>query len=85
MSKYFQPEIETASHEVIRALQDERLVKTVHHVYKNVELYRDRMDKAGVKPEDITCAADLHKLPFTYKQDLRDTYPYGMKIGRAHV
>ncbi len=78
MSKYFQPEIETASREVICALQDERLVKTVYHVYKNVELYRDRMDKAGVKPEDITCAADLHKLPFTYKQDLRDTYPYGM-------
>ncbi|MBQ3093586.1 MAG: phenylacetate--CoA ligase, partial [Clostridia bacterium] len=78
MSKYFQPEIETAPVEQLRALQDERLVKTVKHVYENVPLYRERMDKAGLKPEDITCAADLHKLPFTYKQDLRDTYPYGM-------
>ncbi len=78
MSKYYQPEIETAPIETIRAIQDERLVKTVQHVYNNVALYRERMDAAGVKPEDITCAADLHKLPFTYKQDLRDTYPYGM-------
>ncbi len=78
MSKYFQPEIETASREQIRAWQDERLVKTVKHIYDNVALYRERMDKAGVKPEDITCADDLYKLPFTYKQDLRDTYPYGM-------
>ncbi len=78
MPKYFQPEIETASVDQLRAIQDERLVKTVQHVYDNVAHYRDRMDAAGVKPEDITCAADLHKLPFTYKQDLRDTYPYGM-------
>ncbi len=78
MSKYFQPEIETAPVEQLKAIQDERLVKTVKHVYENVALYRERMDAAGIKPEDITCAADLHKLPFTYKQDLRDTYPYGM-------
>jgi len=78
MAKYFQPEIETAPVEQLRAWQDERLVKTVKHVYENVALYRERMDQAGIKPEDITCAADLHKLPFTYKQDLRDTYPYGM-------
>ncbi len=78
MSKYFQPEIETASPEQIRAWQDERLVKTVKHVYENVEHYRKRMDAAGVKPEDIRSVDDLKKLPFTYKQDLRDTYPYGM-------
>ncbi len=78
MSKYFQPEIETASPEQIRAWQDERLVKTVKHVYENVEHYRKRMDAAGIKPEDIKSADDLKKLPFTYKQDLRDTYPYGM-------
>ncbi len=78
MSHYFQPEIETAPVEQLRAMQSERLVKTVKHVYENVPLYRERMDAAGIKPEDITCADDLYKLPFTYKQDLRDTYPYGM-------
>jgi len=78
MGHYFQPEIETAPLEELQAIQNERLVKTVKHVYDNVEMYRNRMDEAGVKPEDIRNVDDLHKLPFTYKQDLRDTYPYGM-------
>ncbi|MBQ3073612.1 MAG: phenylacetate--CoA ligase [Ruminococcus sp.] len=75
---YWQKEIETASREQIREWQSERLVKTVKHVYDNVELYRKRMDEAGVKPEDIKSVDDLKKLPFTYKQDLRDAYPYGL-------
>ena len=78
MSKYFQPEIETASVEEIRAIQDERLVKIVKHVYENVELYRERMDAAGIKPEDIRCLEDIQKMPFTVKNDLRDHYPYGL-------
>ncbi len=78
MSKYFQPEIETASVEQIKEWQGERLIKTITHLYENVPFYRERMDKAGVKPSDIQSVEDLHKLPFTYKQDLRDTYPYGM-------
>ncbi|MBQ9742316.1 MAG: phenylacetate--CoA ligase [Ruminococcus sp.] len=76
--RYWQEEIETASREQIRQWQSERLVKTVKHVYDNVELYRKRMDEAGVKPEDIKSVDDLSKLPFTYKQDLRDAYPYGL-------
>lgn len=55
-----------------------RLCNTVEHVYENVELYRRRMDEAGVKPGDIKTIEDITKLPFTCKQDLRDTYPYGM-------
>lgn len=78
MGKYFQPEIECASPEQIRAWQDERLVKQVRHVYDNVEMYRKRMDEIGVKPEDIKGREDLHKLPFTTKDDLRDQYPYGL-------
>lgn len=78
MEQYFQKEIETAPVEQIKAWQMERLIKTVHHVYDNVPYYRDRMDKAGVKPDDIQTLDDLSKLPFTYKQDLRDTYPYGL-------
>ena len=76
--RYWQEEIETASREQIREWQSERLVKTVKHVYDNVKLYRDRMDEAGIKPEDIKSVDDLKKLPFTYKQDLRDAYPYGL-------
>ena len=75
---YYQPEIECASVETLKALQDERLVKQVKHVYENVPYYRDLMDKKGVKPEDIKSTADLHKLPFITKADLRDAYPYGL-------
>jgi len=75
---YYQPEIECASVETIKALQDERLVKQVKHVYENVPYYRDLMDKKGVKPEDIKSTEDLHKLPFITKADLRDAYPYGL-------
>ena len=75
---YYQKEIETASREQIRTWQSERLRETVKRVYNNVELYRRRMDEAGVRPEDIQSVDDLVKLPFTSKQDLRDTYPYGL-------
>lgn len=78
MEKYYQPEIETASRETIRALQSERLAATVKRVYENVPFYREKMQRAGVRPEDIRSTDDLHKLPFSYKQDLRDTYPYGL-------
>ena len=78
MENYFSPEVETASREEIKKLQEERLIEQVKHVYNNVELYRKRMDEAGVKPEDIKSLDDIVKLPFTGKQDLRDTYPYGM-------
>ena len=78
MEKYWQKEIETASRDKITALQSERLRKQVKRVYENVELYRKRMDEMGVTPDDIKTVDDLCKLPFSYKQDLRDTYPYGM-------
>ena len=76
--RYYQQEIECASPEQIRAWQDERLVEQVKHVYENVAYYRKLMDEKGVKPEDIRGVADLHKLPFLTKADLRDAYPYGL-------
>lgn len=76
--KYWQEEIETASRETLDSLQSERLIATVKRVYEKVPMYRQRMDEAGVKPEDIKNIKDITKLPFTTKQDLRDTYPYGM-------
>lgn len=78
MERYYQKEIETASQEQIRAWQDERLKNTVRHVYENVPFYRQRMEEAGVTPEDIQSVDDLHKLPFITKDDLRDCYPYGL-------
>ncbi len=78
MVRYYQPEIETASHEQLKAWQDERLVKQVKHVWDNVPLYREKMEKAGVTPDDIKGIEDLHKLPFVTKDDLREGYPYGL-------
>ena len=78
MQNYYQKEIETMPVDDIKALQSERLVKQVKHVYENVEYYRNLMDKKGVKPEDIKGIEDLHKLPFVSKDDLREAYPYGM-------
>ena len=78
MENYYQKEIETASHEQIRAWQDERLVKTVHRVWNNNEFYRKRMEEKGVTPDDIKSVDDLYKLPFLTKDDLREAYPYGL-------
>ena len=78
MGKYWNESMECATLDEMRALQSFRLQKTVKRVYANVPYYRDMMDKAGVKPEDIRSVDDLHLLPFTCKQDLRDTYPYGL-------
>ncbi len=78
MGNYFQPEIETASREEILAIQNEKIVKQVKHVYENVKYYRDLMDEKGVKPEDIKGVEDIHKLPFLSKADLREAYPYGL-------
>ena len=78
MERYFQPEIECASREQIKSWQDERLVKQVRHVWDNVPAYRKKMEEMGVTPEDIKSSADLHKLPFTSKADLRNNYPDGL-------
>ena len=78
MGNYFQPAIETASREEILAIQNEKIVKQVKHVYENVKYYRDLMDEKGVKPEDIKGVEDIHKLPFLSKADLREAYPYGL-------
>ena len=78
MERYFQPEIETASREQIKAWQDERLVKQVRHVWDNVPYYRKKMEAKGLTPDDIRSTEDLHKLPFLSKDDLRIAYPYGL-------
>jgi phenylacetate-CoA ligase len=78
MGNYFQQEIECAPREQILAMQNEKLLKQVQHVWEHVPYYRKKMEEKGVRPEDIKSVADLHKLPFLSKKDLRNAYPYGM-------
>ena len=69
---------ECMSRDELHHLQGKRLVKTVNHVYHNVEFYRKKMQSLGLEPGDIQTADDITKLPFTTKDDLRDTYPFGL-------
>ena len=69
---------ETLSREELEKIQFERLIDTVNTVYEKVPYYRDKMIEAGIKPSDIKSLKDLQKLPFTTKQDMRDTYPFGL-------
>ncbi|QNU64081.1 phenylacetate--CoA ligase PaaK [Vreelandella titanicae] len=70
--------LETASVDELRATQVKRLKWSLKHAYDNVPFYRHSFDKAGAHPDDIQTLADLAKLPFTTKADLRDNYPFGM-------
>ena len=76
-SRYFNPEMETLDRDGIRALQTERLHSTLRHCM-NSEFYRNRFRENGIKVEDIKTLDDLHKIPFTTKADLRETYPFGI-------
>jgi phenylacetate-CoA ligase len=70
--------IETASRDEISALQLQRLRTTLAHAYEHVPHYREKFDSLGLVPEDLKSLADLAKFPFTTKEDLRRTYPFGM-------
>lgn len=70
--------IEIASIDEIRVTQLERMKWSLKHAYDNVPMYKERFDAAGVHPEDLETLADLAKFPFTYKNDLRDNYPFGL-------
>lgn len=78
MAKYWNEDIETMDYESMKALQSERLVRQVRHVYDHVPYYRKLMDEKGVSPDDIKSVDDLYKLPFLSKADLRDNYPDGL-------
>ena len=82
---------ECMSREDMRNLQSARLRKLVDYVYHNVEFYRKKMQAVGLMPADIKGIEDIEKLPFTTKDDLRDTYPFGLfavpqsEIVRVHA
>ena len=77
---------ECMSRDEMNHLQSTRLVKQVNYVYHNVEYYRKKMQAAGLEPGDITGIEDITKLPFTTKDDLRNTYPCGLfAVPRSEV
>lgn len=73
----FNPEFEMMSREEIEALQLKRLKATVEHCM-NSPFYKQRLGECGITAESIKTLDDLRKVPFTTKQDLRDTYPFGI-------
>lgn len=83
--------IETASRDEIQALQLKRLQWSLRHAYDNVAHYRAKFEQQQVHPDDLKTLGDLSKFPFTTKQDLRDTYPFGMfavpmdQVARIHA
>ena len=82
---------ECMSRDEMQTLQSKRLVKVLDRVYHNVEYYRKKMQEVGIEPGDINGIEDLHLLPYTTKNDLRDTYPFGLfaapqsEIVRVHA
>jgi phenylacetate-CoA ligase len=69
---------ETMDKASLARMQGERLARLVDHLYRRVPFYRKKMEAAGVKPHDIQGIADLPRLPFTTKDEMRDIYPYGL-------
>lgn len=78
MANYFNEEFETLPRVALEALQLKRLQTTIARVYANVPFYRQSFDAAGIRPEDVKTLSDLQRLPFTTKQNMRDSYPYGL-------
>jgi phenylacetate-CoA ligase len=74
----FNEEFETLPREALEALQLKRLQQVVQRVYHTVGFYRKAFDEAGITPDDIKTLDDLHRVPFTTKEDLRDNYPFGL-------
>jgi phenylacetate-CoA ligase len=74
----YNEEFETMPREALEAIQLRRLQSVVARVYNTVPFYKKSFDEAGIKPDSISTLDDLRKLPFTYKDNLRDNYPFGM-------
>ena len=75
---YWNESIECMSREQLREIQSRRLKKIVNYCYHNTPFYRRKFQEMDLSPDDINGIEDLHKLPFTEKTDLRDTYPFGL-------
>src|SRR5262252_4656362 len=87
---YFQQAIETMPIDKLRKLQNERLQELVNYVGRSIPFYKKQFAESNINPSSIKSVDDLHKLPFTKKNDLRDNYPFGMfavpkdEVARIH-
>jgi phenylacetate-CoA ligase len=87
----FEPELEKMKPDALAELQNKRLKKMVRYAYENVPFYKKKFSEKGIQPDDIRTMEDMHKVPLTVKNDLRDHYPYGIlavpreKIVRFHA
>jgi phenylacetate-CoA ligase len=75
---FYNEEFETLPRAALEALQLKRLQANLEQVYANVPFYKDAFNTAGIKPGDVNSLNDLERLPFTTKQNMRDSYPYGL-------
>ncbi len=73
-----EPELESMSRPQLEKLQLERLQKLVARVYEKVPFYKNAFDEKGIQPSDLKTLKDFARFPFTYKSDLRTTYPFGL-------
>ena len=78
MKEYWNPWIERMPVSELEQIQEKKLSDLTNYVYRHSDFYRKRFDEIGLRPEEIKTLADLSKLPFTFKSDLRDNYPTGM-------
>ncbi len=74
----YNEKLEKMTREEIKKHQGEKLKEMIERIYENVPFYKEKLDSMGISPEDINSVDDLSKLPFTYKQDMRDNYPFGL-------
>ena len=81
--KYWNEKIETMPAEELKVYQLKKLREQVKRCYENSAFYRKKFDRVGLKPENIRLLNDLEKIPFTVKNDLRDTYPFGMIAAKS--
>jgi phenylacetate-CoA ligase len=79
---FYNEEFETLPRPALEALQLKRLKSVVERVYASVPFYKQSLDEARIRPDDIMTLEDIRKLPFTYKQDMRESYPYGLFAAR---
>lgn len=90
-ASFFDQAAETMPREALAALQFKRLRKTLRNAYDHVAMQRERLDGAGIKPADVRSLDDLRRIPFTFKADLRDHYPFGLfarpvsSLARVHA
>ena len=75
---YWDKKIETASRRELEKIQLKLLKAQVKYCYENSNFYKNKFEDVGISPEDIKTLDDIQKIPFTYKNDLRDNYPFGM-------